>query len=421
VETVIKFAKKLLPSKVVSKLLPFYHFLLAITGAVIYRFPSNSVKVVAVTGTKGKSSTVEIANAILEEAGFRTAILSTIRFKIGNESKPNLLKMTTPGRFFVQKFIRDAVNAKCDYVVLEMSSEAAKQFRHKFISYDALIFTNLSPEHIESHGSYENYVNAKLSIGKELEKSGKQNRALVVNADEKESERFLKLKIPTKLSYSLDESAYKTEKGKISFNFDGQVLSAPLEGKFNIYNCLAGATYAKSQGIDTETIKKALEKIKIIRGRVEHINCGQDFDVVVDYAHTADSLEKLYQAFPNQRKIAVLGNTGGGRDTWKRPVMAEVADKYCNYIILTNEDPYDEDPREIINQMIPGIKNHKPEIIMDRRGAIEAALRAASPSSVVLITGKGTDPFIMGPNGSKTPWDDATVVREELSKLLKKK
>jgi UDP-N-acetylmuramoyl-L-alanyl-D-glutamate--2,6-diaminopimelate ligase len=101
--------------------------------------------------------------------------------------------------------------------------------------------------------------------------------------------------------------------------------------------------------------------------------------------------------------------------------MAEVADKYCNYIILTNEDPYDEDPREIINQMIPGIKNHKPEIIMDRRGAIEAALRAASPSSVVLITGKGTDPFIMGPNGSKTPWDDATVVREELSKLLKKK
>jgi UDP-N-acetylmuramoyl-L-alanyl-D-glutamate--2,6-diaminopimelate ligase len=139
------------------------------------------------------------------------------------------------------------------------------------------------------------------------------------------------------------------------------------------------------------------------------------------FPNTADSLEKLYQAFPNQRKIAVLGNTGGGRDTWKRPVMAEVADKYCNYIILTNEDPYDEDPREIINQMIPGIKNHKPEIIMDRRGAIEAALRAASPSSVVLITGKGTDPFIMGPNGSKTPWDDATVVREELSKLLKKK
>lgn len=418
-ETIIKTLKKILPNSLVARLLPFYHFLLAVAGAVIYRFPANSVKVVAVTGTKGKSSTVEITNAILEEAGFKTAVLSTIRFKIGDDSRPNLLKMTTPGRFFVQKFIREAVNAKCDYVVLEMSSEAAKQYRHKFISYDALIFTNLSPEHIESHGSYENYVNAKLSIGKELEKSKKTDRVLVVNADEKESERFLKLNIPTKLKYSLSEGSYTTEKGKISFTFENQNLSTPLEGKFNIYNCLAAATFAKNQGIDLDVIKKALEKIKIIRGRVEHVDCGQNFDVIVDYAHTADSLEKLYLAFPNQKKIAILGNTGGGRDTWKRPVMAEVADKYCDHVILTNEDPYDEDPKEIINQMIPGFKKHKPEIIMDRREAIAVALGKATPSSVVLITGKGTDPFIMGPNGSKISWDDATVAREELSKIKK--
>ena len=145
----------------------------------------------------------------------------------------------------------------------------------------------------------------------------------------------------------------------------------------------------------------------------------QNFSVVVDYAHTTDSLEKVYKVFKDKDTICILGNTGGGRDTWKRPEMAKVADRYCGRIILTNEDPYDEDPEKIINEMKVAIKNHRPEIILDRREAINRALSKAKKDSVVIITGKGTDPYIMGPNNTKTPWDDARVVREELEKVLK--
>jgi UDP-N-acetylmuramoyl-L-alanyl-D-glutamate--2,6-diaminopimelate ligase len=449
VEKFLRLAKKLLPKKVFSLLQPIYHYKLAFLSALIYRFPSRKIKVVAVTGTKGKSSVVELTNAILEAAGFKTAVLGTIRFKVGEESQPNLYKMTTPGRFFVQKFLRRAVNARCDYAVLEMTSEAARQFRHKFIAFDALIFTNISPEHIESHGSYEKYVAAKISIGEALSKSPKENRVLVVNTDDKEAAKFIALKIPTIIPYSLQSAeSYELRSGNISFTFDGKTINPKLEGVFNVMNCLAAATFAKSQGITTDIIKRGLENVKLIPGRVEHVTLKnpddvsgkQNFTVIVDYAHTPDSLRALYEAFQNKTKICVLGNTGGGRDTWKRPEMGKIADDYCDKIILTNEDPYDEAPETIVRAMAAGMKKHQPEIIMDRREAIAAALRAAAKMSslnpaspaageagsgagyqntVVLITGKGTDPYIMGPHDSKLVWDDKTVAREELEKILK--
>ncbi len=160
-EKILKIVKKLIPRKIFTKFQPTYHYLITFVGAVIYRFPSKKIHVVGVTGTKGKSSTAEFANAILEEAGFKTALSNTIRFKIGNETKPNMYKMSMPGRFFMQKFLRDAVNAGCTHAVIEVTSEGAKQFRNKFIDLDALIFTNIAPEHIESHGSFENYVKSK--------------------------------------------------------------------------------------------------------------------------------------------------------------------------------------------------------------------------------------------------------------------
>ncbi len=194
-QKIISKIKKLMPKKLWQKLQPIYHYKLAVLGAIIYRFPSKEIKVVGVTGTKGKTSSVEFVNAILEEAGKKTAVAGTLRFKIGNESKPNLYKMTMPGRIFIQKFLRKAVLAGCEYAIIEISSEAAKQYRNKFIDLDALIFTNLAPEHIESHGSYEKYVEAKLAIAKELEKSSKENKAMIVNADDKEGEKFLKINV----------------------------------------------------------------------------------------------------------------------------------------------------------------------------------------------------------------------------------
>jgi UDP-N-acetylmuramoyl-L-alanyl-D-glutamate--2,6-diaminopimelate ligase len=330
----------------------------------------------------------------------------------------NKQKMTMPGRFFVQQFLRKAVKEKCDYAIVEMTSQGVLQYRHKFIQLNALIFTNLSPEHIESHGSYEKYVQAKLEIVKALEKSGDKKKIIIVNEDDQEAPKFLNNNIEEKRTYSIDEgSPFELQKNGMTMTFGKEKINAHLSGKFNIYNILAAATFARTQNISEKTIKNAVEKFRGIRGRVEKIEEGQDYTIIVDYAHTADSLEKLYEAFPDSKKICVLGNTGGGRDRWKRPVMAGVADKHCDYIILTDEDPYDEDPREIVREMEEGIQNKEYEVIMDRRKAIHKALSVAKTGDTVLITGKGTDPYIMKANNVKLDWDDAEVAREEFHKI----
>ncbi len=399
---------------------PVYHFTLALLGALVYRFPSRDINVVFITGTKGKTSTAELTVAVLEEAGYTVALAGTLRFKIGADSRRNMYKMTIPGRMFVQKFLRQAVNAGCQYAVIEMTSEGAVQFRHAFVAVNSLIFTNLAPEHIESHGSYENYVQAKLKLRDALEHSPKQKKEVIVNADDKEAPRFLDVHTPVKYTYGLaDAEPYEIKDQGFTFTFSGEHIVSQLSGKFNLYNMLAAATYAKSQNISPALIKQALEKFTGIRGRVERIEEGQNFALVVDYAHTPDSLKSLYEAFPSGRRICVLGNTGGGRDKWKRRDMAEIADTFCSEIILTNEDPYDEDPRQIVEDMKMHIRTKPVEIIMDRRQAIAAAIQKASSGDAILVSGKGTDPYIMTAKGTKIPWDDATVAREELEKALK--
>jgi UDP-N-acetylmuramoyl-L-alanyl-D-glutamate--2,6-diaminopimelate ligase len=416
----LRTIKKIIPKKIFKALSPIYHFLLAYTGAIIYRFPSRKLFVIAITGTKGKSSTVEILNAILEEAGYKTAVTGTIRFKIGDKSWPNLYKMSMPGRFFIQKFLRNALDAKCTHVIMEITSEGAKQYRNKGIDLDALIFTNLSPEHIESHGSFEKYRDAKRSIGWSLVKSSKKEKWCVANKDDKESQLYLSLPVTHTLPFSLSKAEpYNLEKNSLSFTYKRKEINAPLTGLFNIYNILGAVVCAEALGVSLETITTALKNIETPKGRVERINEGQDFEVIVDYAHTVDSLEKLYQAFPDQKKICVIGNTGGGRDTWKRKVMGAVADKYCDEIILTDEDPYDDDPMSIVEDMQKGITNKPNRVIMNRREAIATAISEAQKDAVILITGKGTDPYIMRANGEKEPWSDSGVAKEELKKFLR--
>ncbi len=415
--------KKIIPAAVFRFFQPIYHFGLSLTGAVLHRFPAKGMYIIGVTGTKGKSSTTEILNAILENAGYKTALSNTIRFKIGDKSERNLYKMSMPGRFFMQNFLARAKSAGCTHAVVEMTSEGAKQFRHKWIDLDAFVFTNISPEHIESHGSYEKYRAAKLSIAKLIETSKKPNRTIVVNSDDPEAFRFLAMNADKKVTYSLHSvEPYSVDENNTFFNFHGLEIRPKLIGLFNIYNALAAATTASSLGISDQKIKEAIENMPGILGRVEKVSISskQDFDVVVDYAHTIDSLEKLYKAFPNQRKICVLGNTGGGRDTWKRPGMAKIADTYCDQIILTNEDPYDEDPQKILNEMRVAVTQKPCDVILDRREGIARAISYARSGDVVLISGKGTDPYIMEANNKKTPWSDVEVAREELDKIVSK-
>ena len=416
--------RKYIPRKLFAIANPIYHWLLAYSAAVIHRFPSRHIKIIAVTGTKGKSSTVEIINTILEEAGFKTAITNTIRLKIGNISSDNLYKMSMPGRFFMQRFLRKAVKAKCDYAIIEMTSQGAITYRHLFIDFDVFVFTNLSPEHIEAHGSYEDYRDAKLSLAKRLILSHKKNRVMIANNDDKEGIKFLACDADEKLPYEVSSlEPYQILKEGIDFTLHGKnsakKIHSHLSGLFNLYNILAAITTARSQNVSDDVIGRAIEKFGGIAGRVENIDAGQDFKVIVDYAHTPDSLEKLYQVFQSSRNICILGGTGGGRDNWKRKEMGRLADEYCDEIILTNEDPYDESPENIVADVAKGI-SYPPTIIMDRRLAIREGIKRAKTGDTVIITGKGTDPYIMGPNCSKIPWSDSKIAREEIERSQSK-
>lgn len=398
-----------------------YHWLLAFSGAIVYRFPARRIFVIGVTGTKGKTSVVEIISALLEEAGFTTALSSTLRFKIGKESRDNLRKMTMPGRWFLPHFLRRAVLAGCHYAIIEMTSEGAKQFRHKFIALDALIVTHIAPEHLESHGSYEKYLAAKLEIAGELARSPKKSKIIAVNGDDREHEKFLAVAGGAqKVIYRLEQTApYQANDTGGELTINGVVVRTRLPGKFNLYNVLAAVSFACTQNVAIAEIKEALEKFAGIRGRMEPVG-RQEFDVIVDYAHTPDSLRAVYETFGQRRKICVLGGTGGGRDRWKRPLMGKLAAEHCYRVILTDEDPYDEDPEKIVQEVAGGIKSGDYQIIMDRRQAIREAIKQAKKGDAVIITGKGTDPFIMGPRGAKQSWSDAAVAHEELENLKRK-
>ena len=419
-----ELVKKLIPTPLLER----YHYALAVLGSLVYRNPSHKLMVIAVTGTKGKSTVVELIRAILTEAGHTTAVASTIRFAIGGESEPNLFKMTMPGRFYLQKFLRRAVAAGATHAVIEMTSEGARQHRHVGIELNALVFLNLQREHIESHGSMEKYAEAKLSLVRHLEASPKRPRLIIANADDKWAKRFLETDVEVRAPFSLkDAEPYTADDKNVRFVWRrGELFAVPLPGLFNLYNMLAAITLCSDLGVPLQTIKKALEHIGPIPGRAERVEKGQRFAVVVDYAHTPDSLRALYETYKESRIIAVLGSTGGGRDTWKRPEMGKLADEYAAVSILTNEDPYDEDPQKIVQEIAKGFSKKKPHVILNRRAAIKEALKEAltirhaqgnQSGIAVLITGKGTDPYIMGPQGAKEPWSDKKVAEEELAKL----
>ncbi len=411
-EKILRKIQKFIPKKAYSFGQPVYHYLLTITGAIIYGFPANKIKIIGITGTKGKSTSAEIINSIFETAGYKTALSGTIRFKIGDEERPNTYKMSMPGRFFMQKFLADAVKAKCDVAIIEITSEGSKQFRHKCIYLDALVFTNLSPEHIESHGSFEKYKEAKLNI---VDNLNNKKGVLVVNEDSSYAHEFVHRYKGKSILFSIATDDTKIRSIiPVSFEYKHLNFVSPLVGEFNIRNIVGAFWVGRHFDISDEKILEGIARLQEVKGRAQFIPNTKGIDIVVDYAHTPDSLEAIYKAFDGKKRICVLGNTGGGRDTWKRPKMAEIANTYCAEVILTDEDPYDEDPMSILNDMKDSIDPDKLEIELDRRIAITKAIQKAKPGDAVLITGKGTDPYIMRANGSKEAWSDAEVVKEIL-------
>ncbi|MDP2930402.1 MAG: UDP-N-acetylmuramoyl-L-alanyl-D-glutamate--2,6-diaminopimelate ligase [bacterium] len=450
---------KILIKKISPKfLINWYHFGIAFLAALSNGFPGKKLRIIGVTGTNGKSTVVQMLSQIMEEAGFKVASLSSIRFRLDGKEEINTKRMTMPGRFFVQQFLAKAVKANCQYAVLEVTSEGIIQHRHRFINFGTAVFTNLTLEHIESHGSFEKYREAKMRLFRAT------RNIHIINTDDENAGYFLKFPSKQKFCYSLNNDLkieslkiaepngvcklkienckfikatdINTSPNGVNFKVEDVVFSLHLLGDFNVYNALAAIAAARSQGIGLEICRQALGKINNLPGRMELV-IKEPFKVFVDYAFTPNALEKVYQELTRRltldanKLVCVLGSCGGGRDKWKRPVLGKIAANYCDQIILTNEDPYDEDPQEIIDQINSGIESISVDQrldqrqsatlkIIDRREAINKALSIARPGDTVIITGKGCEPSICLAGGKQIIWDDRRVVREEFSKINNK-
>jgi UDP-N-acetylmuramoyl-L-alanyl-D-glutamate--2,6-diaminopimelate ligase len=224
--------------------------------------------------------------------------------------------------------------------------------------------------------------------------------------------------VETRIAFSLTKhEPWQASLDRGTFTYEGRAITVPMPGEFSLKNALAAAELCYAFGASLDAIERGLASLTRIPGRAERIDEGQDFTVIVDYAHTPDSLRALYEAFSSQRRICIVSATGGGRDTWKRPVMGKIADDMCDEVIVTDEDPYDEDPRSIMESVARGMQR-RPHIVLNRREAIATALSLAKTGDAVLLTGKGTDQYIHRARGSLEPWDDARVAREELNKLI---
>ncbi|KKR88663.1 MAG: UDP-N-acetylmuramoyl-L-alanyl-D-glutamate-2,6-diaminopimelate ligase [Candidatus Wolfebacteria bacterium GW2011_GWB1_41_12] len=419
VDKILYRIKKIIPKRVFNFFAPYYHALLSHAGAAYYRFPSNSMKVIGVTGTKGKSTTVYMISKLLEEAGNKkVAAIGSLGFKILDKEWPNTLKMTMPGRFRIHKFMARARDAGCEFCVLEVTSEGIKQRRHLGINFDCAVFTNLHKEHIESHGSFDNYKKAKQELFK------RTKNIHVLNGDDMHVEDFMNYPARKKVFYGISRGDIKAEKVQISpekttFIVYGTEFVSYLSGKFNVLNCLAALSTVAMYGIDLPTSQPIIAGIRSIPGRMEYIQ-KQPFAVVVDYAHTPDSLREVYHTLKSQlaggKLIGVLGAAGGGRDKWKRSEFGEAAAEYLDEIILTNEDPYEENPESIISQIAQGLKGKEFRKLIDRKEAIGKAISLAEPGDTVVITGKGSEISMAVAGGKKIPWSDKEIVLEFIKK-----
>ncbi len=438
---------------------PIYHFLLSWLAAVFYCFPSEKLIVIGITGTTGKTTTVYLLAKILESAGFKVGFTSTAMFNNGQREWLNDKKMTMVGRFFTQKILRQMVKNGCQYAIVETTSEGIRQFRHRFINYDIVLLTCLYPEHIESHGSFENYKRAKGKLFAHLKKcrpkyvnEKKQvmkpatglkkielervKKKIIVNGDDEHASYFLNFWAEEKIAYSQRGQVFGIKDLKIipygeikpsatgtSFKIRGAKINLPFLGSFNAMNAAAAISVGLAEGLSLEVIKNGLEKIQGVPGRLEKIDEGQDFTVIVDYAFEPKAVAKLYETIallPHKKIIHVLGSAGGGRDAARRPVLGRIAGERADYVIVTNEDPYDDDPETIISQVALGAEKTGKRTgenlfkILDRRKAIKKALDLAQAGDLVLITGKGSEQAICVAGGEKIPWDDRAVVRDLL-------
>lgn len=400
---------------------------LPLLAANFYGEPSRDLRVIGVTGTNGKTTTTHLIKAILEEAGKKTGIIGTLYAQI-DELKIEM-GHTTPESLDIEAFMSMVRARHGQYVVMEVSSHALDLGRVEHIDFDGAVFTNLTQDHLDYHQTMDQYEESKLKLFKGMAEDGKY---AVINGDDPYAADFIRAAGDNYHTYAIKHPAdvkavnLKTDlKGSRFQVVADQEFAVKVNqiGLFNVYNTLAAISIALYEGIDPLTIQSALEKVEGVAGRFEQVDCGQDFTVVVDYAHTPDGLENILKTgrqLTKNRLITVFG-CGGDRDRTKRPLMGKIAAKYSDFCIVTSDNPRGEEPEAIIDDIVPGlneIKDSRYARIADRRDAIEHAIRLARKGDLIIIAGKGHETYQLVKD-KVLDFDDRQVAREILKGIKK--
>lgn len=420
--------------KAVKIIVPSARAALAEMSCAYFGYPSKKLKVVGITGTNGKTTSAYLIDAIFNAAGFKTGLIGTVETKICGNSVASSL--TTPESYELQKLFSRMLEEGVTHVVMEVSSHSIAMKRVKGVEFDCAVYTNLSHDHLDFHKTLEAYFDTKMNLFRSIGSSGKTAVFGAVNIDDKYSEAVIEETNGDIITYSLKKKAdvsakiISMELGrmvlKISSGKDVFDVETGLSGEFNAYNILSACACCKGFGISPEIIRNGISSVKNVPGRMEFVKEGQDFFVLVDFAHSPDSLEKILDmasGFKKGNLVLVFGCTGN-RDRQKRPIMGDIAAKKADFTIITSDDPHNEDPDLIIREVEKGFSASGKECgrdyikMSDRKAAIEKSIEIARQNDIVIIAGRGHEKF-QEIKGVNVEIDDRVVAKQAIQKRLR--
>ena len=430
-----RLVKAVIPLKLFRKIEPYGHLVEAVILNLLNGFPGRSFKVIGVTGTNGKTSTTFLIHRMMHEAGYKVGLMTTVAYGAGGKINPQIQHMTNVSVPELMKRLKWFKKEGVEWLVLETTSHALAQHRVWGIPYSVAVMTNITHEHLDYHGSFENYRSAKLKMFKLAARNRRGLRVGVINADDPSAEVFEQA-VPTPLTYGIKKGELRATDVKLlasgshftavnQSHEDMQLhIRTKLPGSFNVHNALAAASVGLALGMDKEAIERGIAALEGVEGRMATVDEGQPFDIIVDFAHTPDSFEKLFADLRPvvKGKMIVMFGSAGRRDEAKRPIQGNLAGKYCDEVIVTEEDDRDVDGMEILEQIAAGAEKAGKTrdkdlfLVLDRPEAIKFALSRASKGDTVLLLGKGHEKTIERAHG-EDPWDEIAITKKALKKL----
>lgn len=423
--------KRLVPKTIFDDIEPYGHLVESAIINTVNGFPAHGLKVIGVTGTNGKTSTSYMIHRMLHEAGFKVGLMTTVGYGVGADIQPQIHHMTNVSVSELMQRLKDMRAQGMEWLVLETTSHALAQNRVFGVPYSVAVLTNVTHEHLDYHKTFERYRDAKRKLFKLANKNKQGLQLGVINAEDPSAALFAG-DIAHPLTYGINDGDVRAQNVVLApsgVDYDVTIEDATyhvhcnVPGSFNVYNSLAAVCVGQQLGLTKEQIEQGIAALPGVEGRMTRIDEGQDFDVIVDFAHTPDSFEKLFKDLKPvvKGKLIAMFGSAGRRDEAKRAVQGELAGRYCDEVIVTEEDDRDIDGLEIMNQIAEGVERAGKErdkdlfLVHDRTEAIQFAINRAQAGDTVILLGKGHEKTIERANG-ENPWDEIATTKNALSK-----